>query len=149
MTLEVEAPHAPDLTTDVSSGSSQGSPTMERRADIESMLHDSAWRGAFSEWASHTDLTEVEWSIVLDLNLIQDFDFRWDDPAEQIRFDAPAIPDDWRDRDLHPDLQDWATVSAINNGLDDLGQITADLLENEYIDWIEEGFERDSDRPPE
>lgn len=147
MVLDVDAPHPPDLTLEVSSSTAQGSPTMERRADIESMLHDGAWEGGFADWAAHTDLTEVEWSIVLDLDLTEEFDFRWDGPAAQIRYDAPSIPEDWRDRGLHPELQDWATVSAINSGLDDLGQTVADLLEEEYVDWDTEDIERDRDEP--
>lgn len=147
MTLDVDAPHPPDLTIEVSDGTSQGSPTIERRADIEAMLHDSAWRGAFADWAAHTDLTEAEWSIVLDLELVADFDFRWDGAAEQIRYEAPSIPDDWRERDLHPDLETWATVSAINTGLDELGQTVADLLETEYIDWDTPDVERDQEEP--
>lgn len=147
MTLEVEPPHPPDLTTSVRPGDDQGSPTMERRADIEAMLHDSAWKGAFADWRGHTDLLEAEWQIVLDLELIQEFDFWWDGAAEQIRYTPPVIPEDWRDRDLHPELDEWATVSAINSALDELGQIVADLLEAEYVGWGGADIERDSEEP--
>ena len=141
MTLDVEAPHPPDLTTMVDQGDEQGSPTVEHRADIEAMLHDDAWRGAFADWSKHTDLTETEWSIVSDLSLVDDYDFRWDTETEQVEYTAPSIPEDWRERDLHPDLDDWATVSAINDGLDQLGRTVADLLEMEYVDWEEDLYD--------
>ena len=135
MTLTVDAPHPPDLTVDVGQGENQGSPAIEHRSDLEAMLHDGAWKEGFAEWAENTDLTEFEWSIVLDLGLVDDYDFQWDNETEQVVFDAPAIPQDWRERELHPDLGDWATVSAINDGLDQLGRTVADLLELEYVDW--------------
>ena len=137
MTLDVPTPHPPDLTTRVSDEAPQGSPGLERRADLEAMLHDNAWQGAFAEWSSHTDLTPEEWAIVEDLDLLEKFDFWLDPPEAQVRYSSPELPEDWRERDLHPDLADWAIVSAINGALDDLGRTVADLLETEYVSFEE------------
>ncbi|MFW6385053.1 MAG: hypothetical protein ACOCY7_02835 [Halodesulfurarchaeum sp.] len=135
MSLDVDAPHPPDLSTSISRGPDQHDPSITRRSDIETMLHDGAWREAFGEWADGSDLTDAEWTVVLDLALIQEFDFGWDQDTEQVWYHAPSIADDWRDRDLHPNLDSWATVAAINHGLDTLGRTVADLLEMEYVDW--------------
>jgi hypothetical protein len=106
-----------------------------RRNDLEAFLEDGAWERAFGEWAEHTDVTEEEWAIARDLGLLRRFDFFWDDFADRVGYHAPGIPEDWRERDIHPDLDTWETVSSINAGLTELGQVVCDVLGMEYIDW--------------
>lgn len=48
------------------------------RADLERFLRDGAWAQAFEMWAAESDLGEDEWDIVLDLDLVERFDFFWD-----------------------------------------------------------------------
>lgn len=117
-----------------------------KREEIEAFLQDGAWERAFEEWAEHTDMDEEEFQIVTDLDLIEHFDFFWDSYAERVGYHAPGLPEDWKTRDIHPDLDSWGTVSAINAGLTELGQIVCDLLKDEYIDWETE-YEPPEDLP--
>ena len=47
---------------------------------------------------------------------------------------------------LHPDLDSWAQVSAINAGLAELGRVVSDLLRNDYVDW-DADYEAPEDLP--
>jgi hypothetical protein len=91
-------------------------------------------------------MNEREFGIVLDLDLIQRFDFFWDSFAERVGYHAPGIPEDWKERDYHPELDSWGTVSSINAGLTELGQVVCDVLKEEYIDWETE-YEAPDDLP--
>jgi hypothetical protein len=106
-----------------------------RRAEIEKFLRDGAWERAFDEWAADTDMDEGEFAIVTDLGLLRQFDFFWDSYADRVGYHAPGIPEDWQERDYHPALDSWGTVSAINAGLTELGQVVCDVLKSGYIDW--------------
>ncbi|MFB6081380.1 MAG: hypothetical protein ABEJ67_01030 [Halanaeroarchaeum sp.] len=134
MTLDVDPPHPPDLTTTAPDAEEGDRPEAGRREEIETILHDGAWARAFGEWSEHTDLTEGDWAIVTDLELTGEFDVWWDAADEQVRYEAPEIGD-WADGGVHPDLTSHAQVSAIDHALDDLGQTVVDLLQQEYVDW--------------
>lgn len=49
-----------------------------RRADLQRFLREGAWEEAFERWAASAALGEAEWEIVLDLELVERFDFFWD-----------------------------------------------------------------------
>ncbi|ADJ15533.1 hypothetical protein [Halalkalicoccus jeotgali] len=117
-----------------------------RREELEAFLEDGAWADAFEEWAAHTDLTEEEYAIAADLDLLGEFDFFWDDFADRVGYHAPGLPEDWRERDIHPELDSWSIVSSINASLTELGQIVSDVLKAEYVDWEAE-YEAPDDLP--
>jgi len=117
-----------------------------RRDEIEGFLRDGAWERAFEEWRAHTDLDPEEYDIVTDLGLIAQFDFFWDSHADRVGYHAPGLPEDWKERDVHPDLDSWGTVSSINAELTELGQIVCDVLKDDYIDW-ETDYEPPEDLP--
>lgn len=50
-------------------------------------------------------------------------------------YHAPGIPENWKEREIHPDLDSWAKVSSINAGLTELGQVVSEVLKEDYIDW--------------
>jgi hypothetical protein len=138
MSLDVETPEPPELepsmdADDYEDVDVQGSEY--RREELQSFLDDGAWERAFNEWSEHTDLTEEEFDIACDLDLFVEFDFFWDDFADRVGYHAPGLPENWRERDLHPDLQNWSAVSAINASLAEFGQIVCDVLKEEYVDW--------------
>jgi hypothetical protein len=138
MSLSVGTPDPPMLEAidpDEYDDTEVASDTDYRREEIETYLHNGAWERAFEEWANDVKLTESQFEIVLDLELIERFDFFWDSYAERVGYHAPGLPEDWRQRDLHPDIDSWGTVSAINAGLTELGQIVCDVLKDDYIDW--------------
>jgi len=149
MGLQVETPDPPELSTvDPSTyedatvvAEDDGTPDY-RREELSEFLEDGAWQRAFEEWADYTDVEEPEFAIIEDLGLIEEFDFFWDDFADRVGYHAPGIPEDWRERDLHPDLDTWNSVSSINAGLTELGQTVSELLKQEYVDW-----EADYDAP--
>ena len=145
MGLNVDPPAPPELSTgldadDYDDVDVQGSDY--RRDELEEFLHDGAWERAFDDWMDDTDMDEADFAVATDLGLFEEFDFFWDDFADRVGYHAPGLPEDWRERDLHPDLDSWGRVSAINAGLTELGQVVCVVLKNEYIDW-----EADYDAP--
>jgi hypothetical protein len=149
MSLEAPVPEPPSLDTEVDADayddvSVQGEDY--RRAELEAFLEDGAWATAYEDWATTTDLSHEGYDIARDLDLFQQFDFFWDDFADRVGYHAPGIPEDWQERDVHPDLDSWGTVSGINAGLTELGQVVCEVLADEYIDW-EAAFEGPDDLP--
>jgi len=140
MGLDVATPEPPELRSevdverydDVQVGSDDDD---YRRDELAAFLREGAWAEAFEQWATRTDVTEAEFAIVLELGLVGRFDFFWDDFADRVGYHAPGIPEDWRERNYHDDIDSWGTVSAINAGLTELGQTICDVLEEEYITW--------------
>ena len=149
MSLDVEAPPPPELERTVDPDEYEDASVAGddyRRAELSAFFEDGAWERAFDQWARETQLTEAEYAIVRDLALLERFDFFWDDFADRVGYHAPGIPEDWRERDVHPDLASWETVSGINAAMTELGQVVCDVLEEEYIDW-EADFEGPEDLP--
>lgn len=117
-----------------------------RRDELESFLNEGAWEQAWNQWRAETGMTEQQWAIVEDLGLMEHFDFFWDSFADRVGYHAPGLPEDWKERDLHPDLDSWKDVSSINASLTELGQTVCDVLKNQYIDW-EADYEAPDDLP--
>ena len=148
MTLDVDPPEPPELAavdpneyddTEVSGDE-------YHREDLAAFLREGAWETAFNEWAADSSIDADDWRIAVELGLISRFDFFWDDFADRVGYHAPGIPEDWKQRDLHPELDSWETVSAINAGLTELGQVVCETLKSEYVDWEAE-FEAPDDLP--
>jgi hypothetical protein len=129
MAIDVEVPDPPALNP------VEDPDADYRREEIEAFLEDGAWERAVDEWAASTELDREEFAIARDLGLFAEFDFFWDAFVSRVGYDAPGIREDWRERDIHSDLDDWETVSTINAALSDLGRITGELLTEEYADW--------------
>lgn len=150
MTLDVETPPPPRLEpavdpnqyddTTISSGDDY------RRGQLSDLLEAGAWEEAFERWAAETPMTEDEWRIVDELDLVSRFDFFWDDFAGRVGYHAPGIPQDWKERTVHPDITSWKEVSSINAGLTEFGQLVCDVLKDEYITWESE-YEAPDDLP--
>ena len=138
MTLDVDPPAPPELESQLDA-EDYDDVNVEvddyRRDELEEFLNDGAWEQAFEEWAADAEMTEETFDVVIDLDLFERFDFFWDDFADRVGYHAPGIPEDWRQMDIHPDLDSWGTVSAINAGLTEFGQTVCDVLKSEYIDW--------------
>jgi hypothetical protein len=150
MALDVEIPEPPALEPDVDASAYEDAELVGaddyRREELEAYLRSGAWEQAFDEWAAHSDLDEEDYAIARDLGLLEEFDFFWDDFADRVGYHAPGIPEDWRERELHPALDSWGTVSGINAALTELGQIVSEVLKVDYIDW-ESAFEAPDDLP--
>jgi len=145
MTLDVDPPAPPELDTTVDASDYDDvdvDPSEYHREDLEAFLRNGAWEQAFEEWARDTDLDEAAFEIVTDLQLVRQFDFFWDDFAQRVGYHAPGLPEDWRERDLHPELNSWDTVSGINAEMAALGRTVSDTLKADYVDW-----ESDPDLP--
>ena len=148
MTLDVETPAPPELEAvdpneyeDADVGGDE-----YHRADLETFLAEGAWEEAFEQWAADSDMSASTWRVVEDLELIARFDFFWDSFADRVGYHAPGIPEDWKERDYHDDLDSWSVASAINAGLTELGQIVCDVLKDNYVDW-ESTYEAPDDLP--
>lgn len=149
MSLEVDPPEPPRLVVGQDASSHEDTdPGGDdyRREELQELLDEGAWEEAFEEWAVATDLDETDWQIVADLGLTGGFDFFWDSFADRVGYHAPGLPEDWKQRDLHPELDSWTVVSTINAGLTELGQTVCDVLKATYIDWESE-FEPPEDLP--
>jgi len=138
MSLDVATPDRPTLsaavdTTEYDDVDVQGDEY--RREELDEALAAGAWETAFEQWAADAAIDESTWEIVTDLDLIAEFDFFWDSFAGRVGYHAPGLPENWRERELHPALQSWETVSGINAGMTELGQVVCDVLADEYLDW--------------
>ncbi|WP_338738452.1 hypothetical protein [Haloplanus salilacus] len=149
MSLNVEVPPPPELEgvdpNEYDDAEVVGD-TDYKRDELEELLRDGAWEDAFEEWAADTGVDETEFDIVTDLGMLRQFDFFWDAFAERVGYHAPGIPEDWKEREYHPDLDSWGTVSAINAGLTELGQLVCEVLKEQYVDWETE-YEAPDDLP--
>lgn len=150
MSLDVDAPSPPELAVGVDANEYEDAEVVGesdyRRAELATYLREGAWEEAFDEWRSATDLTEAEFDIARELELFEEFDFFWDDFADRVGYHAPGIPEDWKERDYHPALDSWGTVSSINASLTELGQTVCEVLKAQYIEWEAE-FEAPDDLP--
>ncbi len=150
MPLEIEPPDPPTLRDAIDPEEYEDVEVVAdadyRRDELSSFLREGAWAEAFDRWRGRTQMTQEEFAIVEDLDLIERFDFFWDDFADRVGYHAPGLPEDWREREIHPAIDSWETVSSINAGLTELGQVVCDVLEDEYIDW-EASFEAPDDLP--
>jgi hypothetical protein len=149
MSLEVDPPEPPTLESNVNPDEYDDAEVMGgeyRRDELQEFLESGAWNEAFEEWASEATMDEAEFSIATDLGLFSRFDFFWDDFADRVGYHAPGLPEDWRERDIHPAIDSWGTVSGINAGLTEFGQTVCEVLKDEYIDWEAE-YEPPEDLP--
>jgi len=149
MTLDVEIPDPPELSSAVNADEYDDVEVQGedyRREDLQTFLEEGAWEEAFTEWAEDTDIDEAEFQIMQDLELVQEFDFFWDDFADRVGYHAPGIPENWREREIHPELDSWGSVSGINAALTELGQQVCDVLKSDYIDW-EASYDAPDDLP--
>lgn len=150
MGLDVAVPDPPALDPEIDAAAYDDAEVVGaddyRREELEGFLEDGAWADAWAEWTEHTELDEDEYAIVRDLGLLAEFDFFWDSFAERVGYHAPGLPEDWKQRDVHPDLDSWSMVSSINASLTELGQIVCDILKDDYIDWESE-YEAPDDLP--
>ena len=128
MPLDVETPPPPELEA-------VDADEDYHRDDLERFLRDGAWETAFDAWAAETALDERGFRIVRDLEMIQQFDFFWDDFVSRVGFHAPGLPENWRESELHPELESWEMASTINASLAELGSRAGTILTEEYVDW--------------
>jgi hypothetical protein len=137
MVSDVDAPEPPDLSN---RGMPRGFEWQKEtlgsedfyHEDIEELLQEGAWKEGFNEWTEYTNLDEEQIRTVSGRGLCQAFDFYWDPTEDRLRFDAPTISNDWRERDTTEWL-DSSTVSMIDGELDDLGRAVQEMLE-EYLE---------------
>ncbi|PSP75196.1 hypothetical protein BRC86_04100 [Halobacteriales archaeon QS_3_64_16] len=149
MGLDVEPPAPPELNIGQSTEEYEDASVSSdeyRREQLQEFLDEGAWEEAFEQWAASAAMSEFEWRVARELDLVSRFDFFWDDFADRVGYHAPGIPEDWREREIHPELDSWGTVSAINAGLTELGQIVCEVLKDDYIDWEAE-YEPPEDLP--
>jgi len=149
MSLNVNAPNPPELESQNPNQYEDAEvvgDTDYRREEIEQFLKGGAWKEAFDRWAEQTNMENSVFGIIDDLGLIERFDFFWDSYAERVGYHAPGIPEHWKEKDIHPGLDSWGTVSSINAGLTELGQVVCDVLKDDYIDW-ETDYEAPDDLP--
>jgi hypothetical protein len=149
MSLDVSVPDPPELEAhdpnEYEDAEVVGD-TDYRRDELEQFLREGAWQRAFEQWAAETDIDADTFDIIVDLEMIDRFDFFWDSYAERVGYHAPGIPEDWKEREYHPDIDSWGVASGINAAMTELGQVVCDVLKDDYIDWETE-YEAPDDLP--
>lgn len=150
MTLDVEVPDPPSLHGPQDPGDYDAVDEPEdwtgddfRREALADFLREGAWEDGFDEWREQTYISEDEFRLVLDLGMIDEFDFYWNPSAEDVGYRAPTLADD-RPVSRGESLEEIDT-DGIEEELDDLGRTVSEVLENDYIhrDGGEFGFFRD------
>ncbi|SEQ32398.1 hypothetical protein [Natrinema salaciae] len=144
MTLDVEIPDPPTLHGSQSVGNFDAVDEPEERAGdnarreaLADFLETGAWDDAFDEWAGDTYLTDGEFRAVLELGLIDRFDFYWNEAAADVGYRAPTVPAD--SVAAHDEL-DEGDVDDIEEALDSLGRTVSEVLETDYIHRTGEEF---------
>lgn len=143
MTLDVEIPEPPELRGPQDPGDYDSVEEIEahpgeqpERDTLATALEAGAWDEAFDDWRRDTYLSEDQYSAVIDLELIDQFDFYWNPSAEDVGYRAPTVPDDRpAPYDEHLDRTD---VQDVDEALDDLGRTVSEVLENDYVDPSDE-----------
>lgn len=149
MTLDVEIPEPPTLhggqdpgdydAVDEPEPEDWTGDTAPREALAE-FLREGAWEDAFAEWSDQTYMTEGEFRLVLELGLIDEFDFYWNESAEDVGYRASSVPGTLPES--YDESLDSGDVQGIEEELDGLGRTVSEVLENDYIhrDGDEFGF---------
>ena len=133
MALDVDVPDPPDLTTGLTDDYEANA---SRRFDLQRYFEEeNAWGEAFEEWAAVTNLTEAEYAIVDDLDLITGFDFFWNPDAAHVEYDTPSLRSHPSALDRYPELDSAAKIVTIDDALEELGEIVADVLTEYYVEW--------------
>ena len=148
MSFQPDVPPAPELNAVDPSEyeDAEVGGTNYHREELATFLREGAWEEAFTDWAADTSLSASQWQVVQDLELIDRYDFFWDDFADRVGYHAPGLPEDWQERNLHPELESWGDVSGINAELTELGQRVCEVLKTDYVDWEAE-FDAPDDLP--
>ncbi|WP_332898465.1 hypothetical protein [Haladaptatus sp. CMSO5] len=150
MALDVLIPDPPSLSGPQSRGEYEAiSNPVEnpeddyRREELATILADGAWEDAFDEWAAHTGMSEEQFEIVLEHDLVEGFDFYWDASSDEVGYRSPTLSEDAR-----ADL-DTSVVDDIELELDSLGRVVTEMLENDYLRRDDETFGFFADDSPE
>jgi len=145
MTLDVEVPDPPALDGPGDIGDYDAVEEPEdrpgedgRRDALSEFLTEGAWEDAFGEWAGHTYLSAAQFEAVVDMGLVDRFDFYWNESAEDVGYLAPAVPDERPAP--YDDRLDRTDVADIEEALDELGRTVSEVLENDYVDRGSEAF---------
>lgn len=134
MSLDVPIPESPSLHGPQSRDEYEaiGNPVDApgddyRREELETILASGAWDDAFEEWAAQTVLTPEHFQIIVDYELIDKFDFYWDETTDEVGYQSPTLPDEARSE------VDRTDVGDIDSELDTLGRVVSEMLENDYL----------------
>ncbi|MBV0924078.1 hypothetical protein KTS45_07655 [Halomicroarcula limicola] len=116
-----------------------------RREEIEGFLESGAWADAFEEWTTQTTLTEEDFAVVTEYDLVEKLDFYWDPGVDEVGYRAPTLPEEAEDE---TDL-DSGEADEIEIEIDSLGRVVTEMLENDYLRRDDETFGFFADDAPE
>jgi hypothetical protein len=105
-----------------------------RRHEVELVLAEGAWADGFEAWAAESSLTAESVAVVVDHELIDEFDFYWDATTDEVGYQSPTLPQATRD------ALDADTPDDVESELDTLGRIVSEVLENDYLRRDEDTF---------
>lgn len=126
--LDFEVLDPPDLTDRAPSSfedlETAGSAGDRRREELETAMHDGAWREALEEWAEYTDVDPEEFRALVDHGLVGGIDVFWDPEDGRLRFEVPTVP---------PSVG--SDPDRLENELTDLARVLVKTLVEGYLDW--------------
>lgn len=99
---------------------------------VKQNLKKGAWDEGLAKWKEEIDNKDLE--LVRKLDLLEEFEFFWDENVDRVGYEAPSIPSDWKAKEYSDVIESWAQVSRINVGLNELGSIVREILEEKYLD---------------
>ncbi|OLZ41168.1 hypothetical protein A6E15_09290 [Natrinema saccharevitans] len=137
MSLDVEVPDPPSLhgsqhlgDYDAVEEPDERTGDNVRREALADFLEAGVWVDAFDEWAREPSLTDREFRLGREYDLLDAFDFDWNQSAEDVGYRTPSVPPDAVAD--HADFDDVA-VETIEEELESLGWIVSEVLETDYI----------------
>ena len=103
-----------------------------RHEELEGFLREGAWQDSFEQWVGQTYLSARELKALDDRRLYDEFDFYWNPATDEVGYRTPDLSA--ADREAFDDPGD------VEEGLDTLGRIVTEVLENDYLLRDEETF---------
>lgn len=99
---------------------------------VKESLKEGAWKEGIEEWKK--DVKKEDMNLIKELQLLDNFEFFWDDNVDRVGYEAPSIPSDWKAKEYSDIVESWAQVSRINVGLNELGEKVRKILEEDYLE---------------
>ena len=146
MALDVDVPEPPSLRGPQATESYESVDQIDdavhddyRREELATFLAEGSWEVAFEEWAAHTLVTEAQFSVMVELGLLDELDFYWEPATDDVGFRAPSMPAE-RPASVASRV-DADDVADIEEGLAELGRTVSEQLEADLArDSSELGF---------
>ncbi len=101
---------------------------------LRDLLDDGVWEDAIVRWRDDGDLSREDYELIRDIDLLDEYEFFWDEEVDRVGYECPSIPKDWKTESYSDRIDSWAQVSRINMALNELGNTVREIVEEEILD---------------